>query len=148
MSDSDSCNWWVCEEGKGPHGYFFIYIFILYFESADLRILKAIWNKNVCTRTGDTGGSICVANRKRESKEKRERHSKQKLLKGCHQVQNVTVFVILACLEFRNFLVDQPWWSTILDSVPWPLHFEIHFAGPVYVIWYVNWHYLSIVKVS
>ena len=25
----------------------------------------------------------------------------------------------------------QQWWSTILFSVPWPFHFEIHFAGPV-----------------
>ena len=25
----------------------------------------------------------------------------------------------------------QPWWWTILFSVPWTLHFEIHFAGHV-----------------
>ena len=30
----------------------------------------------------------------------------------------------------KIFLVGQPWWPTILVSVPWPLHFEIHLAGP------------------
>ena len=27
----------------------------------------------------------------------------QKLLKGCHQGQNITVLAILECLEFKNF---------------------------------------------
>ena len=52
---------------------------------------------------------------------KKERFSKQKQLKGCHQGQNVTILAILECLEFKNFLVGQPWWPTILLSVPWPL---------------------------
>ena len=43
--------------------------------------------------------------------------------------KNVTTLAILERLEFKIFLVGQPWWPTILFSVPWPLHFEIHFAG-------------------
>ena len=35
-----------------------------------------------------------------------ERISKQKLLKGCHQGQNVTVLAILERLEFKNFLTE------------------------------------------
>ena len=34
---------------------------------------------------------------------KKERISKQKLLKGCHQGKNVTVLVILERLEFKDF---------------------------------------------
>ena len=76
-------------------------------------------------RAGNTGGALgghappprfCVAKRKKGNKGKHERVSKQKLLKGCHQGQNVTVLAIT--------------WQTLLFSLPWPLHFEIHFAGP------------------
>ena len=44
-----------------------------------------------------------VAKKKRETKGKKERLSKQKLLKGCHQGQDVTVLAILERLEFKNF---------------------------------------------
>ena len=40
--------------------------------------------------------------KKREAKEKKQRVSRQKLLKGCHQGQNVTV-AILEHLEFKKF---------------------------------------------
>ena len=46
---------------------------------------------------------FCVAKRKNGNKGKKERLSKQKLLKGCHQGQNVTVLAILERLEFKNF---------------------------------------------
>ena len=69
-------------------------------------------------RAGDTGGAgggmppfFSVAKRKRGDKGKKERVSKQKLLKGCHQGRNIIVLGILERLEFENF------------SVPWPLHF-------------------------
>ena len=55
-------------------------------------------------------------------KGKKERVSKQKLLKGCYQGQNIIVLTILERLKFENFL---------LFSVPCPSHFEIRFAGPV-----------------
>lgn len=37
------------------------------------------------------------------NKGKKERVSKQKLLKDCHQGQNVTVLAILECLKLKNF---------------------------------------------
>ena len=89
---------------------------------------------------GDTGvagrvmAPFCLAKSKIGNKGKRERVSRQKLLKCYHQVLNVPVLAILEHLEFKIFLVDQPWWPTILFSVSWPFHFEIHFAGPGLVI--------------
>ena len=56
----------------------------------------------------------------------KKRISKQKLLKGCHQGQNVTVLTILERLEFKKFSC-----RPILSSVSWPLHFEIPFTVPV-----------------
>ena len=44
---------------------------------------------------------FCVAERKKGNKEKK-RILKQKLLKDCHQGQNVTVLAILESLEFKN----------------------------------------------
>ena len=46
---------------------------------------------------------FCVAKRKKGNKAKKERLSKQKLLKRCHQGQNVTVLAILECLEYTHF---------------------------------------------
>ena len=89
-------------------------------------------------RPGDTEGKggehvspIFLRSKKKGKQKKKEKVLKQKLLKGCHQGQNVTVLAILEHLEFKHFFVGQPCWSTILFSVPWPLHFEFHFAGPV-----------------
>ena len=45
---------------------------------------------------------FCVAKREKGDKSKKERVSKQKLLKGCHQGQNITILAILECLEFEN----------------------------------------------
>ena len=43
---------------------------------------------------------------KRKQRRQREKSvSKQKLLKVCHQCQNVTVLAILECLEFKNVSV-------------------------------------------
>ena len=44
-----------------------------------------------------------VAKRKKRDKSKKERFSKQKLLKGCHQGQNIIVLAIPERLEFENF---------------------------------------------
>ena len=41
--------------------------------------------------------------RKKGNKGKKERVSKQKLLKGCHQGQYIIVLAILEPLEFENF---------------------------------------------
>ena len=48
---------------------------------------------------------------------KKERVSKQKLLKCCHQGQNVTVLAILERLEFKFLLADQPWRLAILSML-------------------------------
>ena len=47
-----------------------------------------------------------VAKRKKGSEGKKERVSKQKLLKESHQGQNVTVLAILERLELKNVVAD------------------------------------------
>ena len=85
------------------------------------------------TTTGGPGGHahphpfFFFVAKKIGKKGKKERVSKQKLLKGYHQGQNVTVLAILERLEFKNFSCR----PIFLFSVPWPLHCEIDFAGPV-----------------
>ena len=49
--------------------------------------------------------------RKKGNKGGKERLSKQKLLKGCHQGENVTVLAILERLEFKNFLAGRQYLS-------------------------------------
>ena len=69
---------------------------------------------------------------KKGDKGKKERVSKQKLLKECHQGQNIIVLVILERLEFENFSC----WPTMVADNSFQCsmapHFEIHFAGPEY----------------
>ena len=95
--------------------------------------LKVLWTKKFKMQGrrhwDDRGGGggwgwygtplFCAAKRKKGNKGTKEQFSKQKLLKGCHQGRNVTVLAILEC----------PWWPTRRFSAPWPLHFEIYFAG-------------------
>ena len=75
---------------------------------------------------------FCAAKRKKGNKGKKERISKQKLLKSCHQGQNITVLAILERLELKN--ISYPWTmvanNTFQCSIV--LHFEIHFVGPDY----------------
>ena len=65
------------------------------------------------SRASDTGGpeghgGTTYFAAKRKSKGKKERVSKQKLLKGCHLGQNVTVLAILKRLEFKHFSCQRP----------------------------------------
>ena len=73
---------------------------------------------------------VCIAKRKKGDKGKKERVSKQKLSKGCHQGQNIIVLAILECLEFENLSCRPTMVANNTFSVPWPPHFEIHFASP------------------
>ena len=62
----------------------------------------------LCNMLWGTGGAMatplfCVAKRKKLDQGKKERVSKQKLLKGCHQSQNIIVLAILERLEFEHF---------------------------------------------
>ena len=69
---------------------------------------------------------------KKGDKGKKERVSKQKLLKDCHQGQNIIVLVILERLELENFSC----WPTMVADNSFQCsmapHFEIHFTGPEY----------------
>ena len=76
-------------------------------------------------RADDTGGPgrpypppspalFCIAKRKKGTKGKKERLSKQKILKGCHQSQNVTVLAILEHLEFKVF---SGWPTMVGDNI-------------------------------
>ena len=65
-------------------------------------------------RAGDTGDAMaplhfCVAKRTKGDNGKKERVSKQKLSKGCHQGQSIIVLTILERLEFEYF----SYWPTM-----------------------------------
>ena len=70
---------------------------------------------------------FCAAKRKKRKKGKKERLSKQKLLKDCHQGQNVTVLAILERLEFKHFsglptmVVDNTCQCSMVPSLRNPL---------------------------
>ena len=76
-------------------------------------ISKEVFDKNRAADTGGVSGrrrggehsaaTFLQAKRKKENKGKKERHSKQKLLRGFHQAQNVTVLAILERLKFKIF---------------------------------------------
>ena len=68
-----------------------------------MSVSKEVFDKN---RAGDTGEvrekggrtwplHFFASKKKKGKQRKKERHSKQKLLKGCHQAQNITVLTIL-----------------------------------------------------
>ena len=69
---------------------------IIYFSSA--------WTR-VCNRPTRPWPHHFLRNKEKGKKRKKERVSKQKLLRGCHEVQNVTFLVILERLEFKIFLL-------------------------------------------
>ena len=93
-------------------------------------------------RVGDTEGWECsrelchpptflrIKKKNKRNKGKKERVSKQNLLKVCQQGQNVTVLAILECLKLKNFCCQLPT-CIILFRVLWTFYFEIHFAVPV-----------------
>ena len=62
-------------------------------------------------RGGHSLRTFFAGNRKKGNKGKKGRVSKQKLLKGCHQDQNVNVLAILERLGFKIFLVDRQYFS-------------------------------------
>ena len=64
-----------------------------------------------------------LAKKKKWKKGEKESVLKQTLLKGCHQGQNVTIFAILECLEFKNFC----YWSTMVADIP----FQFPIAPPI-----------------
>ena len=70
------------------------------------------------------------AKRKKGDKGKKERVSKQKLLKGCHQEQNIIVWAILEPLEFENFSCRPTTMADNTFQCSMAPDFEIHFAGP------------------
>ena len=53
-------------------------------------------------RAGDTVGPNFLHSKKKKETKGKKRVSKQKLLKGCHQSQNVIVLAILEHIEFKN----------------------------------------------
>ena len=64
-------------------------------------VIRIIPNRVDDTRVaeGAHGHTIfCVAKSKKRNKGKKERVLKQKILKGCHQGENVTVLVMLTVL--------------------------------------------------
>ena len=91
-------------------------------------------------RAGDTGGrgrgwhglpTFLRSKKKKGRQREKERVSKQKLLKGCHQGQNIIVLTILERLEFQNFSYRPTMVADNTFQCSWPAHFEIHFVVPV-----------------
>ena len=78
--------------------------------------------------------TFCLAKRKKGNKGKKQTVSKEKQLKDylspwskCWRFSHSRASRIL-----KVFLASQPWWPTILFSVPWPLQFETHFSCTVF----------------
>ena len=57
---------------------------------------------------------FCVSKRKKRGKGKKERVSKQELLKSCHQGQYIIVLAILERLEFEKFSC---WPTMVADNI-------------------------------
>ena len=77
---------------------------------SEIIILKKLRSKTTfITRPATPGGQgghdppTFLHKKKKGNKKRKERVSKQKLLKGYHQGKNVTVLAILERLEFKNF---------------------------------------------
>ena len=92
-----------------------LWVSINFTTEAILTFLFSTLNKPITTlksnqnnRDSDTGHApppphpLMRSKKKKGNLGKKERFSKQKLLKGCHQGQNVTVLAILECLKFKN----------------------------------------------
>ena len=82
------------------------------------------------SRPATPGHTFLHSKKNRETKGKKERISREKLLKGCRQGQNVTVLAILECLEFKNFSCQPTMVADNTFQRSMALHFEIHFARP------------------
>ena len=80
---------------------------------------------------------IFYSKKKKEKQMKKRRSFKAEIIKRLPPRLKCYCFSHSRAPEFKFFLVGQPWWPTILFSVPWPLHFEIHFAGPVFTLTYL-----------
>ena len=81
-------------------------LFLFYFISDE---------KTSAMQAGNSRG-LQQTKKKTRKKEKKERISKQKLLKSCHQGQNVTVLAILERLEFKSFSC----WPTMVANSVFP----------------------------
>ena len=103
-----------------------------------------------CSRAGDTGGGDVggpcptpppplplhfIAQQKKKKREnKGKKEFKVENIKRLSPRSKCYFISHSRATRIQNFLVDQPWWPTMLFSVTWPLHFEINFTGPVFWI--------------
>ena len=83
---------------------------------------------------------LCIAKRKKGSKEKQKWVSEQKLLKVFHQGQNVTVLAIVRRLEFKNFSCRL---ITVVDNT-----FECSMAPPFWNPFRRPWKLVSVVSMN
>ena len=71
--------------------------------------------------------------KKKGKQRKKERVTRQKLLNGCHQGQNVTVLAILERLEFKNVSCRPTMVGDNIFQCSMALYFEMHFGSPEYL---------------
>ena len=79
--------------------------------------------------------TFCRAKRKIWKQKRKERVSTQKLLKGCHQGQNIIVLAILGRVEFKNFSC---WPTMVADST-----FQCSIAPPLWNYFRRPWFYYN-----
>ena len=91
-------------------------IFFSYQILMNILIYILFCDKKISYSAGDTGGgrgwggegrggmalTFLCSKKKKWKQKKKERVSKQKLLKGCHQGQNVIAIAVLERLQFKN----------------------------------------------
>ena len=70
-----------------------------------------------------------LPNKKRKEKQRKKSKSQYVTVKMLPRSKPYCL-AVPERLKFKFFLVGERWWPTILFSVPFHLHFEIHFAGP------------------
>ena len=104
-------------------------------------ISKEVFDKN---RAGDTGGvsgrrrgrghsatTFLQAKRKKENKGKKRKTFKAETIKRLSPSSKCYCFSHSRASKIQFFFFfGQPCWTTVLASVPWLFHFEIHFGSP------------------
>ena len=102
-----------------------------------VNLLEVTLQKNTCDRAGPAtlGGArgACQPPTFLCSKKKKWKQRKARKTFKAETIKRLSLRSKLYCLSHSR-TSSHHGWLTILFSVPWPLHFEIYFVGPVELI--------------